>query len=124
MLVSSSILTHYATMQPLNFRHWYQPFHHWSIRAARMTSIFLRCFGKLIATINSISILASCILQLTNFYDTCYCNSVVFSLQGRSFTTIHLVRDDLAGMMSARIGGACLAAVVVVIYVGFVGLHR
>lgn len=122
MLVSSSILTHYATMQPLNFKHWYQPFDDWPIRAARLASIFLRCFGKLIATLNSIWILVSCILQLSNFYDTCYCNSIVFSLHRRYHTSIHLVGDHLTH--SARIGSACLAAGVVVIYVGFVVLHR
>ena len=112
-------------MQPLNFKHWYQPYQDWSIRAARLTSIFLRCFGKLIATLNSIWIVVSCSIQLSgNFYDTCYCNSIVYSLQGRAYTVIQLVVDDLAGMMGARIGGVCLAAGVVVIYVGFVVLHR
>lgn len=124
LLVSSSILTHYATMQPLDFRHWHQPFNDWSIRAARLTSIFLRCIGKLIATLNAIWILVSCMLQLSNFYDTCYCNSNVFSLQGRAYTVIQLVVGDLAGMMGARIGGVCLAAGVVVIFVGFVVLHQ
>ena len=61
--------------------------------------------------------------QLSNFYDRCYCNSNVISLQGRAYTVIQLVVDDLAGMMGARIGGVCLAAGVVAIYVGFVGLH-
>ena len=110
-------------MQPLNFKHWYQPYQNWSIRAARLTSIFLRCFGKLIATLNSIWILVSCMFQLSNFYDRCYCNSNVISLQDHAYTVIQLVVDDLAGMMGARIGGVCLAAGVVAIYVGFVGLH-
>jgi len=122
LLVSSSILTHYATMEPLN--HWEQPVKDWIIRAARLTSIFLRRLGKTIATLNSIWIFISCMFQLSNSYDRCYCNGDVFWLQGRAYNVIQLVADDLAGMKGAWLGGVFLAAGVVVIYVGFVWVRR
>ena len=109
-------------MQPLN--HWEQPVKDWSIRGARLASIFLRRLGKSIATLNSIWIFISCMFQLSNFYDRCYCNSDVFWLQGRAYNVIQLVVDDLAGMKGAWLGGVCLAAGVVVIYVGFVNLFN
>ena len=103
LLVSSSILTHYATMQPLN--HWEQPVNDWSMRAARLTSIFPRRLGKLIATLQSIWIFISCMFQLSNFYDGCYCNSDVFWLRGRAYNVIQLMADDLAGAKGAWLGG-------------------
>jgi hypothetical protein len=111
-------------MQPLNLNHWDQPVDDWAIRAARFASIFLRRLGKSIATLNSIWIFISCMFQLSNFYDRCYCNGDVFWLQGRAYNVIQLVVDDLAGMKGAWLGGVFLAAGVVVIYVGFVWVRR
>ncbi|KIJ98389.1 hypothetical protein K443DRAFT_9204 [Laccaria amethystina LaAM-08-1] len=119
-----SILTHYATMQPLSPIHRDQPVHDWSIRAARLTSIFLRRFGKLIATLNSIWIFVACMLQLSSSHGKCYCNdSSASPPQGHGHIVIMLV-DHLATMLDTRISGVCLAAGVVVIYVGFVGLFN
>ena len=120
LLVSSSILTHYATMRPLN--HGGRHVNDWFIMAARLASIFLRRLGKSIATLNCIWVFISGMFQLSNFYDRCYCNSDVFWLQGRAYNVIQLVADDLAGMKGAWLGGVCLAAGVVVVYIGFVQL--
>ena len=109
-------------MQPLN--HWEQPVNDWSVRAARLASIFLRRLGKLIATLNSIWIFISCMFQLSNFYDRYYCNSDVFWLRGRAYNIIQLMADDLASTKGAWLGGVFLAGGVVVIYVGFVELFR
>ena len=94
-------------MQPLN--HWHAPVNDWSIRAARLASIFLQRLRKSIATLNSIWIFMSCMFHLSNFYDRCYCNSDVFWLQGRVYDVIQLVGDDLAGVKVAWLGGVCLA---------------
>jgi len=88
--------------------HREQPVNDSSIRSARLTSVFLRRLGKSIATLNSIWIFISCMSQLSNFYDRCYCNSDVFWLWGRAYNVIQLVVDDLAGMKGAWLGGVFL----------------
>ena len=100
-------------MQPLNLNHQEQPVNDWYVRATRLTSIFLWRLGKSITTLSSIWIFISCMFQLSNFHDRCYCNSNVFWLQGHAYNIIQLVVGDLACMKGAWLGGVFLAAGVV-----------
>ncbi|KAG1719922.1 uncharacterized protein EDB91DRAFT_1240482 [Suillus paluster] len=72
MLVMSSILSHYSSScsnQPRNIFS--------SMHLARVLSNLLRWGGKLLAIVNAIWIIAASMLQFTNIYDNCYCNSSV-----------------------------------------------
>ncbi|KAF8996102.1 hypothetical protein BDQ17DRAFT_1250080 [Cyathus striatus] len=106
LLVVSSILSHYATIELMdgNKRR----------RISRGTvastlAILLRRAGKFTALINAIWIVVSCTFQFTNFYDTCYCNSNVLGLRSHAYNVISLTKDDLSEMRFAWSGGVGLA---------------
>ncbi|KIJ95837.1 hypothetical protein K443DRAFT_108218, partial [Laccaria amethystina LaAM-08-1] len=126
LLVTSSILTHYASLtqnhsqgrairQAIRHRHW-------PTRVARRTSIILRRLGKLIAAFNSLWVLVACIFQFGSVFDNCYCNSSVFWLHDHAYNVIALLPGDVASVTSAWVGGVCLAGGTAVIYVGVVNV--
>ncbi|OAX40776.1 hypothetical protein K503DRAFT_841407 [Rhizopogon vinicolor AM-OR11-026] len=97
MLVLSSILSHYAaypdqryTLYP--YRHHashpyrrlahasYPDRHFPAVRLAKVLANILRWGGKSLAVVNAFCIVTSGMLQFTNVYDNCYCNSSVLGL--------------------------------------------
>ncbi|KAG2085394.1 uncharacterized protein F5147DRAFT_644888 [Suillus discolor] len=74
MLVMSSILSHHAFSYSDRPR---GPFSSTTLRLAKLASNFLRWGGKLAAIVNAIWIIAAGMLQFTDIYDNCYCNSSV-----------------------------------------------
>ena len=113
VLVLSSFLSHYSTTVPPKST---------SAFIAKYLSIILRRLGKVIASINTVWIVVSCLFQFSNFYDRCYCNSCVISKGAKAFNVITLNHGEISGMKDAWVGGAYLAAGGAIIYVVFVNL--
>jgi len=61
--------------------------------------------------------------QFGNFFNRCYCNSSVFWLRDKAFNVIHLEEHDIKIVRSTWIGGVCLAAVSLILYVMFVNVY-
>ncbi|TFK32299.1 hypothetical protein BDQ12DRAFT_707705 [Crucibulum laeve] len=120
MLVTSSVLTHYSTMQPREYKsHAISPV---AVRVARSLSIILRRLGKFIAALNAVWIIVTCMFQFSNFFDRCYCNSSVFGLGKHAYNVMEPTAVDVTDMRIAWIGGVCLAGGTAVIFTGFVNL--
>jgi hypothetical protein len=119
MLLTSSILTYYSTnAPPHSFRG-----HAILVQVARWLSIFLRRFGKLIATLNAVWIVATGLFQFSGFYDRCFCNSNIMAVgRDAAYVIISLESVEMGNMRVAQIGGFSLAAVASMIFAVFVGL--
>ncbi|KIJ95857.1 hypothetical protein K443DRAFT_682732 [Laccaria amethystina LaAM-08-1] len=120
LLVTSSILTHYASTTQYHFEG--RAIRHWPARAARRASIIFRCLGKLTAAFNSLWVVVSCLFQFGSFFDNCYCNSSVFWLRDHAYNVIALQPGDVTSITSAWIGGVCLAGGTAIICVGFINV--
>jgi len=88
MLVASSFLSDY-------------PAH-----CIRAISSFLCVLGQLLAWGNAAAIIVTCLLQFGNFYDQCYCNSVVLMLGSRAYD-IFWVRN-VGDIKRPWVGGVAL----------------
>ncbi|KAJ2933687.1 hypothetical protein H1R20_g3443, partial [Candolleomyces eurysporus] len=133
LLLISSLLVHYvATSSPssaytgsrlLNLQR-YDGGRSYPLRLsiARHFAIFLRRLAKLVATFNALWILAICLFQFGNFFDTCYCNSSVFGRGRGAYNVIELVASDVGPMKNAWVGGVCLAGGTAFLFVGFVNV--
>ncbi|KDR76727.1 hypothetical protein GALMADRAFT_67357, partial [Galerina marginata CBS 339.88] len=121
LLLTSSILTYYSirTPPPSHKGHFILVI---AYRGTRWLSIFLRRLGKIIAAVNAVWIVATGILQFSNFYDRCYCNSAVFWLGKSAYYAILLTPEDAVAMRAAWIGGFSLAAGAAAIFSGFISL--
>ncbi|KAG1895750.1 uncharacterized protein F5891DRAFT_1193754 [Suillus fuscotomentosus] len=74
MLVMSSILSHYAFSYSDRPRSYFSST---TLGLVKLASNLLRWGGKLVAIVNAIWIIAAGMLQFTDIYDNCYCNSSV-----------------------------------------------
>jgi hypothetical protein len=88
----------------------------------RFCSIVLRRLGKVIATLNAIGILVTCIFQFSNFFDRCFCNSSVFGLGKNAYNVIILTSADVPGIRGVWIAAFCLGLGSSAIYFGFVNI--
>ncbi|KAG1757928.1 hypothetical protein EDB19DRAFT_75286 [Suillus lakei] len=113
MLLTSSILAHYSIAYDRK-----------SLRArvAEAFSHCLRMIGKLLAIANSIWVILTCILQYSDFYDTCFCNSSMISRgQAAAYITIIETTTQAAAAKVAWICAlimACTSAFVFIVLVG------
>ena len=123
LLLTSSILTHYYTITTPGLRARHHITHRWSMWAAKHFSIFFRLLGKFIAAFNAIWILLACVLQFGGFFDSCYCNSSIFSLRDHAYNIISLTLGDVSVIKSAWIGGVCMSAGSVILYTLFVSVY-
>jgi hypothetical protein len=123
MLLTSSILTFYSTNTPAQLsRRYLASKLNLRFRVTRFLAICLRRFGKMIAILNTLWILATSILQFTGSYDRCYCNSSVLGLGKSAYNVIALTPGDTASMTNACIGGIALAAVTALGFAARIGL--
>ncbi|KAJ7212030.1 hypothetical protein GGX14DRAFT_621400 [Mycena pura] len=115
-LVVSSILSHYATVFPEpsgpEFAH----------RFAARLAVFLRRLAKVLATLNAAWILGAFLLQFANFFDRCYCNSVVLGLGKRAHNDMFLGSSDISAMKGAWVGGIVLAVFVSSFWLAFINV--
>jgi hypothetical protein len=117
LLVISSILTHFLT-SPTS-RIW-SVNEQWSrLRSfVRLVAITCRRLGKLIAAANAIWIVVACTLQLSGFFNQCYCNSNVPWLGGRAYNII----SSSSSLLRLWICSLLLAWGSAGLFVGFVNL--
>jgi hypothetical protein len=126
LLVTSSMLTHYATTtqchqairqgEAIPDQHRF----HLPTRVVGWLSITCRRVGKVFAALNSLWVVVACVFQFANVFDNCYCNSSVSSLGEHAYTVITLLPGDIASVQSAWIGSVFLAGGTAFIYVAFV----
>lgn len=91
MLLISSILAHYAALSHSKQELLPARVPERESSPARVPlafSICLRRMGKLLAIANSLWVIATCILQYSDFYDTCFCNSSMISRGQAAYVTI------------------------------------
>ncbi|KAG2151908.1 hypothetical protein BD769DRAFT_10395 [Suillus cothurnatus] len=107
MLVVSSILSHYASSYSDRPR---SPFSSITIRLVKVASNLLRRGGKFVAIVNALGIIAAGMLQFTNVYDNCYCNSSVLGRGAQNAYSIVVFDDsDFGQTKGAWFGGLALA---------------
>jgi hypothetical protein len=107
LLVLSSFLSHYSTTaRPRRA----------SNHIAEQTSIYLRRLGKIIACANAVWIIVLCLLQFSNFFSQCYCNSSVLGLGAKAYLVVIMNHDDIAGLTAAWVGGAFLGVGSTILY--------
>ncbi|KAL0572972.1 hypothetical protein V5O48_008986 [Marasmius crinis-equi] len=139
MLVSSSILAHYAMMysSQLPFRPCHGSYDGLPTAppapasvtrkreiSARL-SILLRMVGKSLAVCNAVWITLSCSLQLLGFYDSCYCDGGVIGLgEERAYVASEFTKDDISTVQGPWIGGVLLAVGTSVLFLLFINLMR
>ena len=116
-LVTSSILTHYLSTTTPRTLSTDQQLHLRSF--IRLTAIFYRRIGKLLATCNAIWIVVACTLQFGQFYDRCYCNSSATGLKGGAFDVMLVTASD---MIRPWAGGVALGCGSAVLFVAFIGV--
>jgi len=107
MLVVSSILSHYASSYSDRPR---SPFSSITICLVKVASNLLRRGGKFVAIVNALGIIAAGMLQFTNVYDNCYCNSSVLGRGAQNAYSIVVFDDsDFGQTKGAWFGGLALA---------------
>ncbi|EGN91775.1 hypothetical protein SERLA73DRAFT_173350 [Serpula lacrymans var. lacrymans S7.3] len=109
MLVTSSILVHYSSYSQQSL----------SARLAALGAKQLNWMGKFVAIFNSVWIVAICVFQFSNVFDTCYCNSSVLGLGKNAFDVITLSAQELGIIRGSWIGGLVMASVC---SIGFISL--
>jgi len=120
IIVSSSILAHHATAMPGSTPKS-------AARIARSLSIALRRIGKMMAICNAIWLVVLCLLQSSNFLNSCYCNGNVLSLGENAYVVLELLPGDVRDMTAARIGGLVFSTGSVAIFSLFIAIfinHR
>jgi hypothetical protein len=113
LLVASSALAHYSTLSPESHP---PPTH---LKTIKWLAVVLRRLGKLLASLNAAWIVVACILQFSNIYDNCCCNSSVLGLGDRAYDVILISAGDVK---QPWIAGVALATVCALAFVGFVNL--
>ncbi|KAJ6608872.1 hypothetical protein B0H10DRAFT_2066485 [Mycena sp. CBHHK59/15] len=112
LFLASSVLGHYVTasvrIQDIS--------HHVAARIA----LFLRYLAKFLATCNAIWIIAAFIMQFSDLYDRCYCDSNVLSQGRTAHNVMVLTASDISVMRVAWIGGFLLAVVSSGLFIVFI----
>lgn len=89
---------------------------------AETLSIVLRRLGKVLAAINAMWIVISCLFQFIHFFDRCYCNSSVLGLGAKAYNVMIMSTYDIEHTKDGWIGGIVLAVGAAAMFMGFVNL--
>ncbi|KAH0828792.1 hypothetical protein J3R83DRAFT_3237 [Lanmaoa asiatica] len=93
-------------------------------RTIAWVSDWLRWIGKSLAIVNAIGIIAISIFQYAGVYNTCYCDSSVFTWGSFAYNVIAPVSSDLDFVRSAWIGALALSFACCAFFVGTIYLVR
>ena len=93
-------------------------------RTIAQVADWVRWIGKSLALVNGIGIIANSIFQYAGGYDTCFCNSSVFTWGSQAFDTISPTQDDINLARSAWIGALALGLSCCTFFVGAMYLIR
>jgi len=92
--------------------------------AAALAS-FLNAFGKILAAANAVWVLCACMFQFTNVFNRCFCNSSVFYWGAdKAYNVLELTDADVDSVRAAWFGGIAMAIISVCLFVGFVWIHH
>ncbi|KIK58771.1 hypothetical protein GYMLUDRAFT_245855 [Collybiopsis luxurians FD-317 M1] len=123
LLLLSSILSHYSTLNFPSRDLRETERYHARAELAAMLSVFLRRLGKTLAAANTAWILTTCIFQFSAFFDRCYCDSSALGLGfAKAYNVIQFTSVDLSTMRAAWIGGVFMAIGSAALYVGFINV--
>jgi hypothetical protein len=110
LLLLSSLLAHLARRQSISEeRSGLKTF-------AGCIAMSTRCLGKLIAIMNGVGILVSCVMQFTGAYDNCFCSSTIFGGDPNGLVSFTDEAVKGSGVHGYWVGGIFAAAVVSSIY--------
>ncbi|KAL0580451.1 hypothetical protein V5O48_001605 [Marasmius crinis-equi] len=143
MLVSSSILAHYATAYSSQLSSGLRNGAYKALPAVPPTpksasqaremaakisgwlSILLRRSGKFLAVSNAVWITVICSFQFTGFFDRCYCDgSVIGRGENNAYVVLTLLKPDIEFIKVPWIGGVFLAVGTSALFVIFINLKR
>ncbi|KAG1845520.1 hypothetical protein DFJ58DRAFT_893770 [Suillus subalutaceus] len=126
MLLISSILAHYSAAysnrKPSSARESPPRQEPLSARVSLALWHCLRRMGKLLAITNSGWVITTCILQYSDIYDTCFCNSSMLSRGAAAYITIFETSAQAALAKSAWFGALSLACGSALAFFVIVGL--
>ncbi|KAG2120251.1 hypothetical protein DEU56DRAFT_894887 [Suillus clintonianus] len=108
MLIMSSIISHYT--YSYSGRSSWSPFFSIAMRLAKILSNLLRRGGKFVAIVNSIWVVTGAMLQFTDVYDNCYCNSSVLGRGAQYGYDIVITANLDLGLTKAAWWGALALA--------------
>ncbi|KAK7050356.1 hypothetical protein R3P38DRAFT_3173674 [Favolaschia claudopus] len=92
-------------------------------RLAGLLSILLRRLGKVLASLNTVWIILTCLFQFGSFFDRCWCDSSVFYLgANNAYNVIDLGEEDVSSLNAPWIGGVALASGCASVFLGFVNV--
>ncbi|KAF7377820.1 hypothetical protein MSAN_00205500 [Mycena sanguinolenta] len=101
LLVISSVLAHYSTF----------------------TITVKGRLGKILASINAVWVILTCLFQFSSFFDRCWCDSSVFYLGAKNaYNVINVGQADVNALNAPWIGGVALASGCAVLFMGFVNV--
>ncbi|EEB96883.1 hypothetical protein MPER_03898 [Moniliophthora perniciosa FA553] len=87
---------------------------------AAWIAMLLRKLAKILATVNAVWIILTCIFQFSGFFDRCYCNSSVLGRGVEKAFDVMDPSDDVPAMQAAWIGGVVLASGTAFLFLLFV----
>jgi hypothetical protein len=94
-------------------------------------SVCLRRMGKLLAIANSLWVIVTCVLQYSDFYDTCFCNSSMISRGQAAYITIietsaqaFLAKVAWYGALSLSLGSAAAFVILIFLLLDTVSAER
>ncbi|KAE9388401.1 hypothetical protein BT96DRAFT_1004229 [Gymnopus androsaceus JB14] len=122
LLIFANILSHYSTFDCSSPDLRDTRRHYARVDLAGSLSIVIRRFGKTLAAVNAVWILAACIFQFSSFYDRCWCDSSVLGLGAKAYNVVNLTNEDIDTMRATWIGGVILASGAAAIYVAFINV--
>ena len=95
-----------------------------SARALVITRVadWLRWIGKAVAIVNAVAIITSSLFQLAGVYDTCYCDSSVYTWGADAFAVFAPNQSDINLAKNAWIGALGLGLTSCTIFVGTIYL--
>lgn len=120
--LASSLLSHYAIPSPSSCKDCPEVMSRLAA-AARWFSIALRRVGKLVAAFNAVCVVATCLAQFSNLYNTCYCASSVLGRGSSAYLSAVFSDSQRSRMIAAWIAGSSLAAVTVIAFISFIFLY-
>ena len=85
---------------------------------------WLRWIGKMVAIVNAIGIITGSLFQLAGVYDTCYCDSSVYTWGADAFAVFSPNQSDINLAKNAWIGALGLGLTSCMIFVGTIYLIR
>ncbi|KAK2465070.1 hypothetical protein APHAL10511_002878 [Amanita phalloides] len=106
-LISSILVHSYTTARQ----------HSRTTMLAYVFSIVFRHLAKALAAINTLWLFTSSLLQFSNLYDTCYCNSCVLGQHASAYAVLAFTPADASTVKLAWAGGMMLSSITAISFI-------